>query len=132
MTPPPAGSDAAPIAIVASSDEETRVLLRGLLRLYHFRVAGDARSLAETRDLVRAERPDLLVADAELADGSGLDAIAEGKRDRPGLRTVLVARGTAPPARGDPASPDAVLRRPFRIVDLADAIRVPGSAATAA
>lgn len=116
-------------AIVVAGDEETRVLLRGLLRLHHFRVDGEAEGLSTAVELMGLHRPRLLVVDANLAEGSVGGLIAQARRIVPGIRVVLVAPASHPPSGSpDPAQhPDALLLRPFRIRQFAEALVPPSS-----
>jgi DNA-binding NarL/FixJ family response regulator len=116
---PPAAS-----AIVVAGDEETRVLLRGLLRLHHFRVDGEAEGATQCLELIREHRPSLLVADVNLAEGSPSSLVAEARRAAPGLRVILVAPASRPPAPPSDSlpGPDVVLLRPFRIRQFAEAL----------
>ncbi len=111
-------------AIVAAGDEETRVLLRGLLRLHHFRVEGEAEGATHALELVRDRHPSLLVADVNLVEGSPTTLVAEARAIRPGLRVILVAPASRPPSTAaDPEQrPDVVLLRPFRIHQFAEAL----------
>lgn len=112
-----------PTAVVAAGDEETRVLLRSLLRLHQVRVEGEARGLGFALDILRRVRPTLVVVDAELEDGTWTDLLAGTRSLVPRSRFVLVA-AQAPDghaAVGTPG-PDAVLIRPFRIRAFADAL----------
>ena len=115
-------------AIVVAGDEETRVLLRGLLRLHHFRVDGEAEGLSPAVELIGVHRPNLLVVDANLAEGSVGALIGQARRIVPGIRVVLVAPASRPPtAPTDPSQhPDALLLRPFRIRQFAEALIRPG------
>ncbi len=109
---------------MVAGDEETRVLLRGLLRLHHFRVDGEAAGATEALELLREHRPALLVADISLAEGSSAALIAEARAAVPNLRVILVAPASRPPpapADGLPG-PDVVLLRPFRIRQFVDAL----------
>lgn len=117
-------------AIVVAGDEETRVLLRGLLRLHHFRVEGEAEGATHALELVRDHRPALMVADVNLAEGSPMALVGEARSIHPPLRVILVAPASRPPA---PASDvhqraDVVLLRPFRIRQFAEAL-APGMSA---
>ena len=114
-------------AIVVAGDEETRVLLRGLLRLHHFRVEGEAEGATHALELVRDRRPALMVADVNLAEGSPTTLVADARAIRPGLRVILVAPASRPPSPPpDPAHrPDVVLLRPFRIRQFAEALLPP-------
>jgi DNA-binding NarL/FixJ family response regulator len=111
-------------AVVVAGDEETRVLLRGLLRLHHFRVDGEAEGATQCLELIREHRPTLLVADVNLAEGSPGSLVTEARRVAPELRVILVApasRPPSPPADHD-RGPDVVLLRPFRIRQFAEAL----------
>ncbi len=114
---PPASS-----AVVVAGDEETRVLLRGLLRLHHFRVDGEAEGATQCLELIRDHHPSLLVADVNLAEGSSTTLVAEARKVVPGLRVVLVAPASRPPAPSPDGGPDVVLLRPFRIRQFAEAL----------
>jgi DNA-binding NtrC family response regulator len=111
-------------AIVVAGDEETRVLLRGLLRLHHFRVDGEAEGSTHALELIRAHHPALLVVDANLAEGSTTPLVAQARSLVSGLRVILVAPASRPPTLpADPHQrPDVVLLRPFRIRQFADAL----------
>jgi DNA-binding NarL/FixJ family response regulator len=113
-----------PSAVVVAGDEETRVLLRGLLRLHHFRVDGEAEGAQQGIDLVREHRPTLMVADVNLAEGSSSQLVAEVRRVAPEMRVILVAPASRPPSPTGPddGGPDAVLLRPFRIRQFAEAL----------
>lgn len=111
-------------AIVVAGDEETRVLLRGLLRLHHFRVDGEAEGATHALELLRDHRPQLLVADVNLAEGSPSALIAGARAILPLLRVILVAPASRPPVPSPEAGqrPDVVLLRPFRIRQFAEAL----------
>ena len=114
-------------AIVVAGDEETRVLLRGLLRLHHFRVDGEAEGVTPAVELIGAHRPTLLVVDASLAEGSVGPLIGHARHLVPRLRVILVAPASRPPSLpADTAQrPDALLLRPFRIRQFAEALVPP-------
>jgi DNA-binding NarL/FixJ family response regulator len=115
-------------AVVVAGDEEIRVLLRGLLRLHHVRIEGEAEGATQALELVRDLRPSLLVADVNLAEGSSSTLIAEARAAVPGLRTVLVAPASRPPPPPPAGTgPDAVLLRPFRIRQFVDALGPPAA-----
>ena len=111
-------------AIVVAGDEETRVLLRGLLRLHHFRVEGEAEGTTHALELVRDRRPSLMVADVNLAEGSSASLVSDARAILPNLRVILVAPASRPPSSPpNPADrPDVVLLRPFRIRQFAEAL----------
>ncbi len=109
--------------MVIAGEDDTRILLRGLVRLHRFRVVGEAAGVSDTLALLRAERPTTLVADSQLAEGSAEELVREMKRRFPSVRLVLVTHDSA--RREFPAGggPDAVLRRPFRIQEFAAALQ---------
>lgn len=112
----------APSALVVAGEEETRVLLRGLLRLHRFRIIGEAESSVRALALIREQPPATLVVDTSLTDGDARELADAAKRQHPATRVVLVARGSRPAPRPDLVEPDAVLMRPFRIQEFARAI----------
>ncbi len=114
-------------AVVAAGDEETRVLLRGLLRLHHFRVDGEAEGATQCLELIREHSPTLLVADVNLAEGSSGSLVREARRVAPALRVILVAPASRPPTLTGDQGPDVVLLRPFRIRQFAEALLPPPS-----
>lgn len=113
---------------MVAGDEETRVLLRGLLRLHHFRVDGEAEGVTPALELIALHRPALLVVDASLAEGTVGPLISQARKACPGLRVILVAPASRPPApAADPTQqPDALLLRPFRIRQFALALTPDG------
>jgi DNA-binding NarL/FixJ family response regulator len=119
-------------AIVVAGDEDTRVLLRALLRLHHFLVAGEAEGATHALELLRDHRPALMVADVNLAEGNPSSLIADARAILSPLRVILVAPASRPPApRPDAASrPDVILLRPFRIGQFAEAVHPGGHSPT--
>lgn len=110
-------------AIVVAGDEETRVLLRGLLRLHRFQVLGEAEGARAGIHLVHAHRPRIVVADAVLTEGSFGELVAESRAAVPGIRVILVTPGSRTlPGTSGPTEPDVVLTRPFRIRQFAEAL----------
>ena len=125
------GGSGAPSAVVVAGNEETRVLLRGLLRLHHFRVDGEAEGATQCLELIREHHPNLLVADVNLAEGSPNALVTEARRSTPELRVILVAPASRPPPPStDPEhGPDVILLRPFRIRQFAEALVPPSPSA---
>jgi len=115
-------------AIVVAGDEETRVLLRGLLRLHHYRVIGEAEGSTEGTELLRTHPPSVMVVDAALAEGSFPALVREARLLRPEMRVVLVTPTPVRPGDGTPKGadgPDATITRPFRLADFLAALRGP-------
>ncbi len=106
------------------------MLLRGLLRLHHIRVEGEAEGATQALELVKELRPSLLLVDVNLAEGSSASLVADARAAVPGLRAVLVAPSSRPPpAPAGAGGPDAVLLRPFRIRQFVDALGPTGPGA---
>jgi CheY-like chemotaxis protein len=116
-------------ALVVAGDEETRVLLRGLLRLHHYRVVGEAEGAHQAIALLRQTSPAVVVSDVNLVDGTFTDVLEAAHSATPTPRMILVVPSTRPHAAADaPTRPDAVLQRPFRIRQFAEALQ--GTVAT--
>jgi len=100
------------------------VLLRGLLRLHHFRVDGEAEGASQALALIREHRPNLMVADVNLAEGSSGNLVLEARTLAPNLKVILVAPASRPPPSSldGKAAPDVLLLRPFRIRQFAEAL----------
>jgi DNA-binding NarL/FixJ family response regulator len=109
-------------AVVVAGPEETRVLLRGLLRLHHYRIVGEADGTTQGSALIGQSSPSVLVLDANVNEGSSVELVQECKRRWPGVRVVLVQHGTPPQIPEGGGSPDIVLKRPFRIQEFAAAL----------
>jgi DNA-binding NarL/FixJ family response regulator len=110
-------------ALVVAGDDETRVLLRGLLRLHHYRVVGEAEGVHQAVDLMRQTLPSVLVSDVNLSDGTYSDLLEAARGTVPPPRVILVVPSTRPHAASDgPLRPDVVLQRPFRIRQFAEAL----------
>jgi DNA-binding NarL/FixJ family response regulator len=110
-------------ALVVAGDEETRVLLRGLLRLHHFRVVGEAEGAHQAIGLLRQTLPGVLVSDVNLVDGTYSDLLEAARGLEPPPRVILVVPSSRPHAASDgPLHPDVILQRPFRIRQFAEAL----------
>lgn len=121
------GTVPTPTAILVAGDEETRVLVRSLLRLHHVRVDGEAEGATHALELVRGHRPSFMVVDVNLAEGSSTALIADARAILSRLRVILLAPASHPPelAPEEAARPDVVLLRPFRIREFAGALLEP-------
>ena len=118
-------------AIVVAGEAEDRMLLRSLLRLSHYRVAGEAEGQGEALGLLRHHRPAVMVVDLHVAEGSWPSLIAGARAILPDMKVILVAPASSPPTdRVDREQrPDAILIRPFRIRQFAEALLSVGTVA---
>lgn len=111
-------------AVVWGPNEDTRLLLRGLLRLYHCPVVHEVEELEQLDALPSLAGPTVLVADTEGRPPEWESELAATVRVRPELRAlvVLARGGTASEARARAAGASGVLVRPFSIPDFARAV----------
>lgn len=70
-----------------------------------FEVVGLASTFDEAVGGIRRTGPDIAIFDIQLAAGSGIDALAEVKRDLPGLRAIVLTNYATP--QHEKASADA-------------------------
>ncbi len=115
----------APIeAVIVGGNDETRLLLRGLLRLHRHRVLSESPTAAglEASDGWVQGRVLILVVDT---DGDLWPRELAAARDRqPGLRALLLVPTTSPglESRARAAGALGLLQRPFAIRDLIAAV----------
>jgi len=100
---------AAATAVIVAGNEETRVLLRGLVRLQHFHVVGESEGSTEALHLLREHRPSLVLIETGLAEGSAAALLQAAHALLPASRLVVVGpldpQGGAPTgASGSPTS----------------------------
>jgi response regulator RpfG family c-di-GMP phosphodiesterase len=109
-------------AVIVAGNEETRVLLRGLVRLQHVHVVGEAEGSTEGLQLVQLHRPTLVLIEASLLEGSAATLIQAAHSLLPASRLVVV--GTVDPQGGPTPRADSIayLRKPFRIAEFVQAI----------
>jgi DNA-binding NarL/FixJ family response regulator len=110
--------------VVVGGEEATRLLLRGLLRLHHFRIEGEAEGETHALELIRERHPSHVIIDVDLAEGSVYSLVGEARAACPNVRIVLLAsasRRVTEPSNPQ-QRPDYVLFRPFRILQFAEAL----------
>ena len=114
--------------VIVGGNEETRLLLRGLLRLHRYRVLGETRS---AQDLDPSEDPRLrrvlvLVADSDGTEWSAELAIARERQA--GLLPLLVVEEVGPELvdQARAAGVLGLLARPFAIRDLISTVESVG------
>ncbi|MGP8072550.1 MAG: hypothetical protein ACLPZM_05425 [Thermoplasmata archaeon] len=115
-------------AVIVGGNDETRLLLRGLLRLHRYRVLGEARTAEELdpADDVMRRRVLVLVSDGEEETWPGELAVARERQTGllpllivPEIQRELVTRARAAGIRG-------ILSRPFAIRELISAVETVG------
>mgnify|MGYP001600823873 FL=1 len=85
-------SEVRPLRLVVVDDHE--VVRQGLVALLGrreaFQVVGEAGTAAEALSVVRRFRPDLVVMDVRLPDGSGIEACREIRAEMPEVRVIIL------------------------------------------
>jgi len=143
----PAESDDRPsiATVIVGGTEETRLLLRGLVRLNHHRVLAETASAAQLPLGDPSDPPAVLIL---VGDGEGDDwphELATARERMPSLHAILLVPERTPELieRARRMGVMAVLNRPFAIRDLVSAVemvargeeildRVPGTRRTTA
>src|SRR5882724_5222942 len=78
--------------LVADGHPVVRSGLKAILtRQYHIATAGEAGTGPEVLQLVAKERWDVVVLDASLPDGNGLEIVKDIKRTRPTLPILILS-----------------------------------------
>jgi DNA-binding NarL/FixJ family response regulator len=82
----------APLRLLVVDDHE--VVRQGLVALFDrretFQVVAEAGTVAEAVDQARRYRPDIVIMDVRLPDGSGIEACREIRADLPDTRVVML------------------------------------------
>jgi PAS domain S-box-containing protein len=108
--------------LVVDDDPDVRRFIVDSLDTLGFRVI-EAEDGPSGLELFERERPDLLLLDFAMPGMNGAEVAERARRLRPGQR-VLFASGYADTAAIEQAAGDAaVLRKPFRLTDLAAAVK---------
>lgn len=122
-------------AILLGGNEDTRLLLRGLLRLHRHPVLLEAPSPEGIGRLPRSDEVKILVMDVDTArDAKWADELSGILEGRPDLRAVVIfpSPDVALDSRARAAGARAVLVRPFAIHDFVEAVDSAGRDAPAA
>jgi len=129
--PPPSTPSGAP-AIVLGGSEDTRLLLRGLLRLHRHRVLLEAPIREGVARLPASSEPKILVLDAGTDKGEAwAEELSSLLKARPDLRALVILPSADPAVetRARQAGARATLVRPFAIRDFIEAVDGLSSAA---
>ena len=115
-------------AVVVAPDDETRVLLRGLLRLHRIRVVAETDEPRRGAELAQEHRPQLLVVEIGPLRPPLGDLVARSRHAVPGIRVVVVtSTGATSPGVPGLREADAVLIRPFRVQTFGEALQPPAA-----
>lgn len=109
--------------VIVGRNDDTRKLLKGLLRLHRHRVIGEGATCDQVAPILGGTPRPLLVLDTE---GGNDDWTAAGRvvSGFPGLKTVVITPARSPRAeeRATQAGVSRVVHRPFAVHDLVAAV----------
>jgi CheY-like chemotaxis protein len=119
-----AGPNGMANVVIAGGSDETRLLLRGLVRLHHHRVVAEGYGPETVGQVPRDVEAPVFLIDADLENPKWLEQIAGIAARHPQGRVVLLTSdGSASfEARVRGLGVDRLLRRPFAVHDLVEAI----------
>src|SRR5215472_6589719 len=115
--------------IIVGGSDETRLLLRGLLRLHRQRVLGEGTTSTYLSTLAEQPEPSVLLLDVDLEQSEWLSAVRQAVARCKNLRAVLLTPSRSPRVEelARQAGISALVRRPFAVHELIDAV-APGGA----
>jgi CheY-like chemotaxis protein len=111
------------VLVVDDDPDLLAVVQEGLASLgYEVLLADSGASALE----VLASHPsiELLMVDVKMGGMSGLELIRRANELRPGLKALIMTGGAEVPGGRDNGHEPALLRKPFRVADLARAIAI--------
>ncbi|MBI4205658.1 MAG: response regulator transcription factor [Betaproteobacteria bacterium] len=93
------------VFVVEDSAPVRERLIEMINEIEGFEVVGQAGTCDEAVSGIRQTKPDIAIFDIQLATGSGIDALAQAKRELPGLRGIVLTNYATP--QHEKASADA-------------------------
>ena len=113
--------------VIVGGTEETRLLLRGLVRLHHHRVVAEGPSPDTLQEIPPEPADPILLIDADLGEARWAQPIGALLGARPTIRAILITASRSPQvetqARGLGVS--QLLHRPFAVHELVEALDLP-------
>lgn len=109
---------------IVGGNTETRLLLRGLLRLHRQKVLSEGGNPACLQRLPDSPPPDVLLLDVDLEEAEWAAALRQALTSHPGLRAVLLTPSRSPRVEqlAREAGVVALVRRPFAVHELIEAV----------
>jgi CheY-like chemotaxis protein len=107
--------------LVVDDDPGVREVAVSSLESFGYRLLAAENGLAALDVLKGTERVDLLLVDMAMPGMNGVEVICRARERHPGLRALLVS-GYADIAAFSPGESDLVLRKPYRLAQLADSV----------
>ena len=117
-------------AVLLGGNEDTRLLLRGLLRLHRHRVLLETQAGDGIVRLPQSTEPKVLILDAGSdKDSAWAEELSSILRSRPDLRALVILPSADPAAesRARRAGARTVLVRPFAIREFVEAVESVGA-----
>ena len=107
-------------AVLLGRNDDTRLLLRGLLRLHHHRIVLEARTVEELEQLAPTPTPRVLLQDVDTGDDRWSDELAWALHQHPDLRAIVLLPSEGGGLRAEALRVRArsALVRPFAIREL--------------
>jgi len=84
--------------LLAESNILCRQCLGGMLTQKGFKIVGETARISEISDLYLSRKPDVIIMDTQLSDGSGLDFLADFLPDHPQLPVLIISSSSEPEA----------------------------------
>jgi CheY-like chemotaxis protein len=111
-------------AVLLVSDADTRLLLKGLLRLHRHPVTAEMSAIDELEALPPVPQPTILLVESDPAAGGWEAEVPLALRRHPLLRPVVIASERSPEIerRARAIGVRAIIARPFSIRELTGAI----------
>lgn len=113
--------------VIVGGAEEAQLILRGLLRLHQHRILGTGLPTAAALDLLRATSNPVLLIDIDAKDPVWTDFVPRACQANPATRVVLLSptRSTRLDGQARALGVAALVRRPFAVQDLLQAVEPP-------
>lgn len=110
--------------VIVGGSEESRLLLRGLLRLYRHRVVADGPRFDALRSIPSGVAPSVAVVDLDIDDAQSAAEVAEAMKSIPSLHFLLLTseRSVRTEGRAKELGIERVVIRPFAVHDLMEAV----------
>jgi AmiR/NasT family two-component response regulator len=123
-TTDPTGAAGTADTVIVGGNDETRLLLRGLLRLHRFRVVGETRSAEELDPLAEPLGPRVLLLVVEGEGANWPEELATARERQSGLLPLLIVSQLTPDLESQARAAGVlrILARPFTIRDLIAAV----------
>jgi PAS domain S-box-containing protein len=108
--------------LVVDDDADVREIAAQMLRQAGYAVTEAERGHAALEMLARGESCDLIVIDMIMPELNGLDTVRRARERWPGVRALLMTGYTDTAVHAELVEAGPILKKPFRLAELADAV----------